>query len=70
MKKKRIALKRKRKSKREKNDETLLIIKNQSTQKRGNTRNKIEGYMSKKTKEPLRRVNHKRNIKFLNPILL
>jgi hypothetical protein len=59
----------KRKSKREKNDETLPIIKNQSTQKRRNTRNKMERSTSKKTKEPPKKVNHKRNIKFLNPLL-
>ncbi len=41
--------------------------KNQSTQKRGNTRNKMEGPRSKKTKEPPKRANHKPNIKFRNP---
>jgi hypothetical protein len=35
----------------------------------GNTRNKLEGPSSKKTKEPPKRVNHKENIKFLNPLL-
>jgi hypothetical protein len=29
----------------------------------------MERPMSKKTKEPPKRVNHKRNIKFLNPFL-
>jgi len=38
---------------------------NGRTQKRGNTRNKMEGPMSKKTKENhLRGQNHKGNIKF------
>jgi hypothetical protein len=40
-------------------DETPSIIKkNQSTQKKGNTRNKMEGPTSKKTKEPPKRANH------------
>jgi hypothetical protein len=30
----------------------------------------MEGPMSKKTKEPSKRANHKENIKFLNPLLL
>jgi hypothetical protein len=30
----------------------------------------MEGAMSKKTKKPLKKVNHQRNIKFLNPLLL
>jgi hypothetical protein len=42
---------------------------NQSTKKRGNTRNKMEGPMSKKTKESLKRVNRKGNIKFSNFLL-
>jgi hypothetical protein len=29
----------------------------------------MEGLMFKKAKEPPERVNHKRNIKFLNPLL-
>jgi hypothetical protein len=33
-------------------------------------RNKMEGPTSKKTNEPSKRVNHKGNIKFLNPLLL
>jgi hypothetical protein len=37
---------------------------NQSTKKRVNMRNKMEGPTSKKTKEPPKRANHKRNIKF------
>jgi hypothetical protein len=40
---------------------------NQSTEKGGNTRNKMEGPTSKKTKEPPKRANHKGHIKFLNP---
>jgi len=55
--------------KEKKNDETLPIMKIQSTQKRRNTRNKMEGSTSKKTKEPPKKVNHKGNIKFLNPLL-
>jgi hypothetical protein len=43
-----------------KNDETLPIINNQSTQKRGKTKNKMEGPMSKKTKEPPKKANHKK----------
>ncbi len=31
--------------------------------------NKMEGPMSKKTKEPPKKVNHKGNIKFSNPFL-
>jgi hypothetical protein len=42
---------------------------NQSIQKRGNTRDKREGPMSQKTKEPPKRENHKGNIKFPNPLL-
>jgi hypothetical protein len=41
---------------------------NQSTQKGGNTKNKMEGPMSKKTKESPKRVNYKGNVKFLNPL--
>jgi hypothetical protein len=48
----------------------LLIINAQSIQKRGNTRNKMEGPTFKNTKEPPMRANHKGNIKFLNPVLL
>jgi hypothetical protein len=51
-----------------KNDETLLIIINQNTQKKEKTRNKMERPMSKKTKEPLKKVNHKGNIKFPNSL--
>jgi hypothetical protein len=36
---------------------------------RENTRNKMEGPTSKKTKEPPKRVNHKGNIKFANFLL-
>jgi hypothetical protein len=50
-------------------DKNLLIIKkNQSTQKRGNTKNKMKGPMSKKTNEPPKKANHKGNIKFPNLI--
>jgi hypothetical protein len=38
-------------------------------QKKGNTKNKMEGPMSKETKESPKRVNHKWNIKFTNPLL-
>jgi hypothetical protein len=38
--------------------------------KKGNTNNKMEGPMFKKTKKPPKKVNHIRNIKFLNPLLL
>ncbi len=50
-------------------DETLPIINKPKHQKRGNTRNKMEGSTFKKTKEPPKRANHKGNIKFLNPLL-
>jgi len=42
---------------------------NQSTRKKVNTRNKMEGLTSKKTKEPPKRANDKGNIKFPNPLL-
>jgi hypothetical protein len=53
-------------------DETLSIIKkkNQSIKKRGNTRNKMKGPMSKKTNEPPKRANHKGSIKFPNLLWL
>jgi hypothetical protein len=54
----------------EKGDETLTIKKNQSTQKRKNTRNKMKGLTSKKTNERPKRANHKGNTKFPNPLLL
>ncbi len=41
---------------------------NQSTQKNGKARNKMEGPMSKKTNEPPKRANQKGNIKFSNPV--
>ncbi len=41
-------------------------IKTKATKKRENTRNKMDGPTSKKTKEPPKRVNHKGNIKFSN----
>jgi hypothetical protein len=50
-------------------DETLPIIKISKPQKRGNTKNKMEGLKSKKTKEPVKKANHKGNIKFWNPLL-
>jgi hypothetical protein len=49
-------------------DETLPII-NKPNHPNGNTRNKMEGPTSKKTKEPLKKANDKGNIKFLNPLL-
>jgi hypothetical protein len=49
-------------------NETLPIITNQSTLKRGDTRNKMEEPTSKKTKEPPSLANHKGNIKFMNPL--
>jgi hypothetical protein len=51
-------------------NETLpIIIKPKHPKKGGNTRNKMEGPMSKKTKEAPKRVNHKGNIKCPNPLL-
>jgi hypothetical protein len=41
---------------------------NQSTQKRGDIRNKMERPTSKKSKKPSKKANHKGNIKFLNPL--
>jgi hypothetical protein len=35
-----------------------------------NAKNKMEGPMPKKTKEPPKRANHKGNTMFLNPFLL
>jgi hypothetical protein len=46
------------------NDETLPIVKNQNTQKRG-----IQG-TKWKDPHPRRQKNHKRNIKFMNPFLV
>ncbi len=43
--------------------------KNQSTQKGGNTRYFLKGPISKKLKKSPKRVNHKGNIKFSNPLL-
>jgi hypothetical protein len=56
-------------------DETLQIINKPKHSKKqkgvgGDIRNKMEGPMSKKIKKPPKRVNHKGNIKFLNPLLL
>ncbi len=48
-------------------DETLPIINKPKHPKKRNTRNKMEGPTSKKTKESPKRVNHKGNIKFQNP---
>jgi hypothetical protein len=53
-------------------DETLPIINKPKHPRRGNTRNtrnKMEGSTSKKTKEPPKTANHKGNIKFSNPLL-
>jgi hypothetical protein len=46
--------------------------KNQSTHKRGNTRNKMEGPMSKKTNEPPKMADHKgtSSSQSGNPLLL
>ncbi len=53
------------------NDETLPIEYKPKHPKKGGTQGtKWKGPMSKKTKEPLKRVNHKGNIKFSNPRLL
>jgi hypothetical protein len=53
------------------NDETLPIIhKPKHPQKRGNTKNKMEGPTSKKTKEPSKGTNPKGSIKFLNLLML
>jgi hypothetical protein len=50
-------------------DETLLIInKPKDAKKGGKTKNKMEGSMSKKTKENPKKVNHEGNIKFPNPL--
>jgi hypothetical protein len=43
--------------------------KTKAPKKRENTKNKMEGCMPKKTKEPPKKVNHKENIKFPNPLL-
>jgi hypothetical protein len=48
-------------------DETLPIINKPKHPKKGNTKNKMEGPTSKKTKESPKKANHKGNIKFLNP---
>ncbi len=52
-------------------DETLPIINKLKHPKKkwGNTRNKMKAPMSKKTKEPPKRANHKGNIKFTNPLM-
>jgi hypothetical protein len=50
-------------------DETLPITNKPKHPKKGNTRNKMEGPTSKKTKELPKRANHKGDIKFLNPFL-
>jgi hypothetical protein len=51
-------------------DKTLPTIKYPKHQKRGKTRIKMEGPTSKKTNEPSKRADHKRNIKIPNPFLL
>jgi hypothetical protein len=48
----------------------MPIINKPKHPKEGNARNKMEGPVSKKTKEPPRRANHKGNIKLPNPLLL
>ncbi len=50
--------------------ETLPTINNQITPKRGRQRNKVREPTSKKTNEPPKRANHKRNVKFPNFLLL
>jgi hypothetical protein len=50
-------------------DETLPIINKPKHPKEGNTRNKMEGPTSKKTKEPPKRANYKGNMKLPNPLL-
>jgi len=51
------------------NDEPYQSNKNQSTPKTGGIQGtKMEGPTSKKTKNPLKKVNHKGEIKFLNPL--
>jgi hypothetical protein len=59
-------------SKNKNNHETLPIInkpKHPEKKGGGNASNKMEGSMSKKTKEPSKRWNHKGNIKLLSPLL-
>ncbi len=51
-------------------DETLPIINKPKHPKKGNTRNKMKGTTSKKTKESPKRAHHKGNIKSLNPLSL
>jgi hypothetical protein len=51
------------------NDETLLNINKSKHPNRGNTNNKMERPTSKKIRKPPKKVNHVRNIKFLNPLL-
>jgi hypothetical protein len=48
-------------------DETLPIKYKPKHLERGDTRKKMEGLMSKKTKKPPKTMNHKGNIKFMNP---
>ncbi len=49
----------------------MPIVNKPKHQKRGKTRNKTEGPMSKNAKNPPKRANHKGNIiKFPNPLLL
>jgi hypothetical protein len=50
-------------------DETLPITNKPKHRKKGNTRNKMEGPTSKKTREPSKKVNHKREHQVLNPLL-
>jgi hypothetical protein len=44
-------------------------VKPKHPKNRGNTKIKMEGPTSKKTKEPPKRPNHKGSIKFPNPLL-
>jgi hypothetical protein len=49
----------------------MSIINKPKQPKEGNTRNKMVGPVSKKTKEPpKKKANHRGNIKFSNPLLL
>jgi len=52
------------------NDKTLPIINKSKHQKKGKTKDEMEGPTSKKIKEPPKKANHKGNIKLPNPHLL
>jgi hypothetical protein len=47
----------------------MPIINKPKHPKEENTKNKMEEPLSKKTKEPPKRANHKGNIKFTNSLL-